>query len=475
MTRVDVTMDLRIFLYTTTPTNLFLPTSITSILVRVLEMQSRAKCAFRGVALGRTGFPITNCGRTRFMPTNCAGQKRRLCVRLISSTDIKANPSLFSYLMNRRTFHESLVRCAVSSFDPLQYPSSAALLKQKTTDGLSPDEIELRGCLQDYQERPRDLDLLDALQHAYSALEYWEEALAVEKEKCSMLTLNSPEYADSIHNQGKLWLRQGNFEFSKPLYEEALDYFQKSDNRPQEGHALISLAGWYFFQHEVTQDGDSLQTAIDCLTRAESLLDSNPALLVKCLDNQGLIIRLRGDYEGALDKYQQALQVVVDQKTRHALQFHVADMKVALQEPQEALILYQDLLHEVQENSSGDNDSESLAMQGVLWHNIATIHVQLGELDIAEEAFREALRLKESSAGRDNHPELAKTWNSLGALYFGVLDEKRQAIECFRNVLWITRSNSEFDDPRTDPDVLAAIQTISDIEEQFQKEKQGKH
>ena len=110
-------------------------------------------------------------------------------------------------------------------------------------------------------------------------------------------------------------------------------------------------------------------------------------------------------------------------------------------------------------------------MQGVLWHNIASIHVQLGQWEVAEEGFREALRLKEESAGRDDHPELATTWNALGALYYGLMDEKYSALECFRNVLWITRSHSTRSDPRTDPDILAAIQTISDIQEQIDREK----
>jgi tetratricopeptide (TPR) repeat protein len=191
------------------------------------------------------------------------------------------------------------------------------------------------------------------------------------------------------------------------------------------------------------------------------------------LDNQGLICRLQGDYETALDKYQQALQVVVDQQTRHAIQLHVADMKLAVEEPQQALVLYQELLHEFQEDTSNNSTTDSMGMQGVLWHNIASIHVQMGQLDVAEQGFREALRLKEESAGRDDHPELAKTWNALGALYYGVLNEKEQALECFRHVLWITRSHSSHDDPRTDPDVLAAIQTISDIQQSIDRERQG--
>lgn len=416
----------------------------------------------------------------------------------------------------RRHFRSS---STVSSFDPLKFPLSANLLKQPSnTDNddsdeescvLSPEEIELKSCLQAYQDqrqnitnkRTVDPDLLDQLCQAYMALEYWEEALQVEETKCQWLvdtTYNndatgtgSDDHADSIHAQGKLWLRQGDFDRSKPLYEQALEYFQQTENRVQEGHVYISLAGWYFFQYEKNAGSPSslsatstpsslLDTAMEYLQLAESRLDSNPTLLVKCLDNQGLIFRLRGDFESALDKYQQALQVVVDDSIRHALQLHVADMMVALEEPHQALALYEELLQEClqqqQEQQQEQQQQEPstpaiVGMKGVLWHNIATIHVQLGEYDLAEHEFRQSLHCKQESAGSEEHPELAKTWNALGALYYGVLDEKIQALECFRHVLWIARVHSDHSDHSKDPQVLSALQTISDIEEQLDKER----
>jgi tetratricopeptide (TPR) repeat protein len=419
--------------------------------------------------------------------------------------------------IQQRHFHSS-PEC---SFDPMKSPLSASLLKpfDNTTDNdedddddqssvFSPEEIELKECLEAYQDvqqrrRRRQTgdassvvtlefaeysDVLDRLHHAYTALEYWEEALQVEETKCQDCLMvdedgggggGGDDYADSIHVQGKLWLRQGNFERSKPLYEQALEYFQTTENRVQEGHVWISLAGWYYFQYEQqiqqqhgiasSSSSSSLDTAMDYLQRAEVLLDSNPTLLVKCLDNQGLICRLWGDFDGALDKYQQALQVVVDESTRRALQLHVADMMVAMEVPHQALVLYQELLQECQQTPA--TKTETVGMQGVLWHNIATIHVQLRAYDLAEDEFRQSLQCKQESAGSEDHPELAKGWNALGALYYGVLDEKRQALECFRRVLWIARVHSDHEDHSTDPQVLAVLQTISDIEEQLDKER----
>ncbi|KAL3929870.1 MAG: hypothetical protein SGBAC_012019, partial [Bacillariaceae sp.] len=251
-------------------------------------------------------------------------------------------------------------------FDPLQQ-SSATVLKHPNEE-LSELEQKLKGVLQEYSDYmdamddPNNHELLvqdfgyeekiEALQEVYMDMGYWSDALGIEQTKCALyFEKGTDEYADSIHAQGKLWLRQEEFGHSKSLYEEALGFFNtpKSNNQVQVGHVLISLAGWYYFQNQ-------LEVAMEHLHKAEPLLDSNPPLLVKCLDNQGLVHRLWGDYHAALDKYQQALQVVdpvKEEETRHALLMHLGDMYQAIEEPQEALQVYHDLIQEM-EQKGGD-------------------------------------------------------------------------------------------------------------------------
>jgi len=206
------------------------------------------------------------------------------------------------------------------------------------------------------------------------------------------------------------------------------------------------------------------------LHNAEHLLDSNPPLLVKCLDNQGLVYRLWGDYLAALDKYRQALQVVGDDEaTRHALIMHLGDMYQAIEEPKEALQVYQDLVRELEETGGGADVVAATAtagMRGVLWHNIATIHVDSGDYETALDGYDRAIRLKTESGGAD-HPEVAKTWNSLGVLHAGALRQLPKARECFHNALMIARINAE--DPSTDEDVIRILQNISHIEQQLDR------
>ena len=376
-------------------------------------------------------------------------------------------------------------------------PSSSSILKQEDHE-LSMDEIKLKIALNEYLNEIKSTTtttiindnqkyLLDNLQQAYMDIEYWEEALQIEQYKCQAFYSNSntntdtdtdtdtstmDEYADSIHVQGKLYLRQQDFINSKRLYDDSFTYFEKTNNTIQQGHVLISLAGWYFFQSNSSNDDDQqkhLNMAMDCLKRSELMLDSNPALLVKCLDNQGLIYRLWGEYNIALDKYQQALQVVVDKETRSALLMHIADMYVALELPNDALTVYQDILLEISNTNHQEQQQDDLGIRGVLLHNIATIHVDQGEHELALEEFREALRIKQIAGGEHN-PEVAKTLNSLGALHAGVFNDKLQALDYFKQALLIARIHVDNDH---DTDIMNALQNISLMEQDLYGERQS--
>jgi tetratricopeptide (TPR) repeat protein len=372
-----------------------------------------------------------------------------------------------------------------SSFDPFASSHSSSLLKQPDHD-LTTEEVALKRALEYYQQDKEEqqqqhssspshsssLSVLEDLHQAYHDLGYWHEALQVEQLRCDLyLLLGTSEHADSIHTQGKLYLRQDDFYHSKKCYQQALDFFSSptTNNPVQRGHVLISMSGWYYFKNH-------LDTCLKLLLESEVLLDTNPALLVKNLDNQGLIYRLQEDYETALDKYRQALQVVLDDKTRQALQLHVADMLVALERPLDALELYMEILDSIRPppgvvttNSKDDDNTTTttaVAMRGVLWHNIAKLHVELGDYDVALEEFHQALEWKKlASGGEHNNPEVMRTLQALGAL-LAMLDQKSQALECFQQALMIARIHADNNDPGTDPDVILALRSISVLTEQ---------
>jgi tetratricopeptide (TPR) repeat protein len=393
-----------------------------------------------------------------------------------------------------------------AAFDPLSMPSST-VLKQSDQE-LTTEEIALKRALEHYQQatiqQQQDKDdtsllllneSLDNLNKAYMNLGYWEDALGVEQTLCQLFYSlpsldddnndndddeNSDAYADSIHAQGKLYLRLDDFRNAHDLYQQALDYFVQSGNTTQQGHVLMSLAGWHYFR------GD-LETALELLEQSEPLLENNPTLLVKNLDNAGLVLRCMNEYGSALEKYEQALQLIgvgqdhndddddVDEtlsEKRIALGMHMADMRVALDEPDVALELYQEIFDTLDRTPTVTNSGT----RGVLMHNIANLHAQQGDYELALEEFNQALQLKAHAAGggggvennnNNSNPEVAKTWNAMGALYGGVLQQTPQALECFQQALNIFRSNADHEE--SDPDVLAVLRNMTVLQQKAKK------
>ena len=396
-----------------------------------------------------------------------------------------------------RNFWNSIFSNVDTNFDPLSMPS-ATILKENEQN-LSPEEVTLKRGLEKYrdvmihqQNRGQtnddddddddfdDIlhDVLDELFEAYHTLGYWEEALGIEQTRCKLYYSSAADgeddnesddkdkHADSIHLQGKLYLRQEDFKNSREYYEQALEYFTKTGNKTQRGHVMMSLAGWYYFR-------DQLDDALELLKESEVLLETNPTLLLKNLDNAGLILRCMGEYKQALEKYEQAFQIIGDSDTgdestkelRQALCMHMADMWMALDDRDMALQLYEQLLSILNEEPTMEN----AGTRGVLLHNIATIHAEHGEGDLALEEYNQALQLKIHSGG-ENNPEVAKTWNAMGGLYASALNQKQQAMECFRQALSIARVNAE--DEKSDQDVLIALRNLTVLEQQKQQQHQ---
>ena len=367
---------------------------------------------------------------------------------------IRGYPSALQSSRSIRFLSSSGQKETKPTFDPLSL-SSSKVVHQSDAE-LSPEELSLKQALQPFLNSKNEnitIEDLEDLQAVYNGLEYWAEALAVEAYRCSTyFSPDTDEHADSIHNQGKYHLRQGHFDESWTFYQQALEYFTSQQNSVQRGHVLISLSGWYFFQKKLDQ-------SLELLQEAEKLLDTNPALLVKCLDNQGLIYRTKQQFDQALECYQQALPFALDEDTQLALELHIGDMFKAINETSQALDIYESLLERHQNNQK--DGGVNFGLVGVLWHNVATCHVDRMEFDRALEEFSNAIEYKQLATESDDHPELLPTWVALGALW-RLLEEPLQAKECFQQALIIARTHSL--DPSNDPQVLEIIRHLSTVE-----------
>jgi tetratricopeptide (TPR) repeat protein len=72
-----------------------------------------------------------------------------------------------------------------------------------------------------------------------------------------------------------------------------------------------------------------------------------------------------------------------------------------------------------------------------LWYNIATIHFETGEDEIAIRMFKETLRVERAALG-DDHPDVVLTLQHLGQVY-QQLGHFEKALESFTSALEIER------------------------------------
>jgi tetratricopeptide (TPR) repeat protein len=140
---------------------------------------------------------------------------------------------------------------------------------------------------------------------------------------------------------------------------------------------------------------------------------------------------------------------------RQSLQMDIADMHAALDEPDEALVLYETIMKE--DGERREDPSQDTALDGVMLHNMGKIRAQQGQKEQALIDLTKAAEIKERFAG-ETSPEVGKTLDALGAVH-AVTGDKAKAHECFQRALLIARMHSESGD--NDPTVMLALRNIS--------------
>jgi tetratricopeptide (TPR) repeat protein len=305
--------------------------------------------------------------------------------------------------------------------------------------------------------------------------------------------------AACLYRQGKLYMRMQRISDASKYYQQALALYRnaysksmssrnndESDSENNDnvvyhadmGNIMISMAGVHFHR-------DKLDAALSVLAESEDHFRKHgqgqpqeqeqqgrgqqPVVrphwdLVKCLQHQGLVHRMQEDFELALIEYEEALQLTkiitssIPEETetrRQSLQMDIADMHAALDEPDEALEMYETILKEDREGR--DDPSEETALDGVMLHNMGKIRAQRGQREQALVDLTKAAEIKERFAG-ESSPEVGKTLDALGAV-LAVTGDKAKALQCFQRSLLIARMHSESGD--ADSDVMLALRNIS--------------
>ena len=358
--------------------------------------------------------------------------------------------------------------------------SSQSLVLKQHDDDLSADELALKAAFQHHEallDNPHAatnsedrIKSLYSLRDALEQLEYWEDALQVEAELESYAP-SALELAACIFRQGKLYVRQQNDLQGHSRYQKALEIFtiEHGDGtyHADIGNVIVAIAGVHFSQGNIDECLQTLDSAEDHFRKHgtkksdESWFASNTTTtephvdLVKCLDNQGMMYRFKEDFYAALDKYEEALEVLGDRdfSKRQALQLHIAEMLKCVDDMDAAVLYYQKILQEDRERRGSD---EETVLDGLVLQNLGMMHSQQRQLELAEQEMTQALEIQKRFLG-DHNQEVAATLTALGSVH-GVQGHKRQALECFQQALLIERIYAEDDNA---PQILHILRNIS--------------
>lgn len=439
----------------------------------------------------------------RFPPRHTVRSAVRLDgSRSFSSSDnsnMKSNSNILqAEVVRERPASSSRVvlRQAQEELSVLEQSLQAALTRHEllvadNEDDDNEDEVVLRASLEE-------------LRDCYENLTYWEDALTIEQGPLQDLCKTDTDRAASLYRQGKLYMRMQCIADASKYYQQALalyqtaystssehddnddkdkDFKSESDNEHVHEHVvyhadigniMISMAGVHFHR-------DKLDAALSVLIESEDHFRKHHQEqltvphwdLVKCLQHQGLVYRMQEEFGSALVEYQEALEVMDSiiisismgitgssfpdeaETRRQSLQMDIADMHAALDEPDEALEMYETILKEDREGREDPN--EETALDGVMLHNMGKIRAQRGQREQALVDLTKAAEIKERFAG-ESSPEVGKTLDALGAVH-AVTGDKAKALECFQRSLLIARMHSEAGD--TDANVMLALRNIS--------------
>jgi len=258
--------------------------------------------------------------------------------------------------------------------------------------------------------------------------------------------------------------------------ERALSGFQEA-----ERNYLLVYADVIDFQ------GDGSSTTLTKET-LEQILPHHLASLVSVRSNMGELLRQRGQYPQAVEKFRLALDIaktsleithesnscdqVVDGPSLDEQRNKIVDIQLMIADTFMHAKCYDDAAETYEQalnshtyfrrwNSQDDNSHRSVlpttipdatrieydikcatSVEAAIRSNLANALSQIGQERLAEKHFTASLAMKRKFGG-DHHLEVAHELMALGALNGGPLRDFTKALTCFKEALYIFRANLE--------------------------------
>ena len=244
------------------------------------------------------------------------------------------------------------------------------------------------------------------------------------------------DIAATLNKLGNLCYEMQDFQTAMKYYQNGLDIEQRVLD-PNHPHLIITLTNMAQIYRSMNQFKHALAAYQKVLDLTKTSSGSN-LQVADVLCSIGLMNYHLCDYENAFDSYQEALRV------RRELYRTDEHPEIASNLNSLGLVLFKQEMYELAKGCFLESLRIRQLLLGedhrdcaILFYNLATIHFELGEEDVAIKYYKETLRVERESLGAD-HEDTVLTLQHLGQVFHncGHLDE---ALEYFYEALQIER------------------------------------
>jgi len=247
------------------------------------------------------------------------------------------------------------------------------------------------------------------------------------------------DVAETMNNLALLLHETGNFEAAEPLYRRALEIWRKvlGDENSSVGTALNNLALLHYDMGNYAAAEPLYRQALEI--RKEALGEEH-ADVAQTLNNMGVMYKDMGDSKTAESLYRQALSIRrkalgeehsdVAQTLNNLALLHQETGNFEAAEP-----LYRQAL-EIRKKALGEDHADV----GQTLNNLAGLYYRNKDYPVAESLYRDALEIWRKALG-DEHPDVAACANNLALLHYEKGDYTaaeplyRQALRIWRKAL----------------------------------------
>lgn len=253
-----------------------------------------------------------------------------------------------------------------------------------------------------------------------------------------------PNMASTLISFGSLCFQMAKFETALKLYEECLK-IQKETLEPNHSDTINTLLNIAQIHWHVGRYQTAWTTFKEILTMQVQSIGALSLPVASTVSSMALIYCQMQKYEDALELYQEALRIRRDCYEDQDHPDIVATMNTV------GLVLCK-YLHEfklAKETFQACLESRIRTIGvchldvSMLMHNLAAVHLDLGEEEDAIDLLDKALRIRKQKLG-PHHPEVASTLHHLGQAY-QIRGQLEEAADCFQQGLAIEKNNGKND------------------------------